>query len=687
LSRGFGRREPEAPPEWYRWSRVLFRGDEERRRTLAGEVVARLAAAHAPDEMVVVLRVSPQRRADWAWTRWLPHLSAEGEEELLVDRPPFEEDSRPDRKEPLAVIVVDGLEPPAGDRRGTVVLDLSGTRRRPGRTTLRVDAEAEGVRAVWAGHGHTERSAVFDDAAPLVPTAIEAGRYGLGEAFGDWPPPLDASPTLEHLLPPLVPTAGRGLVTADPPEGGFLTVPVGVVDRPFERVRGLLRVDLSGERGHVLVIGDAGTGRTTLVTTLVAALALTGTAREVQFYCVGFGGSLDALAGLPHVGTVADERAPDRVGRTIAQVTALLTHRERLFADHGVDGMAGYRRRRAEGEFGDEPYGDVFLVVDDAATLRRDFAEHAAALECLAARGLDHGVHLVLTAADGSELDARTFTELRLDDPARPGYGRTGGLVHRTALPRADGVPDARGLAQGLASLVAEVAEYWAGRAGAPDVRVLPDRLSARSLPPPDGGLRVVLGLADGALTPVAHDFVTSPHLMIIGKAGSGRTNLLALVAQSITATHTPGEARILITDRSGDLQRAVPEDFVLGNAFSPGVLGELIDGTARAIAERVPGPWHGPRLFVLVDDYEPGPERDPDPFEPILEYLPLGYGVGVHLVVARSADGAADAPLTRGLRDAGSAALSLSGSPAGRGRYRAGDETLLVQTALAERL
>ena len=38
----------------------------------------------------------------------------------------------------------------------------------------------------------------------------------------------------------------------------------------------------------------------------------------------------------------------------IAELRQLLTERERRFADHGIDSMASYRRRRNAGEFGDD---------------------------------------------------------------------------------------------------------------------------------------------------------------------------------------------------------------------------------------------------------------------------------------------------------------------------------------------
>ncbi|MDN3357665.1 type VII secretion protein EccCb [Actinomadura sp. DC4] len=705
-----------------RWSRVLFLGEDATRRAFAHAVLARLAAAHPSGRLVIVLRVAPQRRAEWAWTRWLPHTGRT--DETFQSRPAFTAGVRPDPDEPLAVVVLDGADLPPGDRlaaagfRNTVVLDLDGRRRRPGRTTLRLDASPDGVRALWVDQDRTERSTPVADpraaAALIAPETAEVSDAGRrlaaaldaagAEHPGGWSPPLTAAPTIDHLLPPLVPSHDRGLTTAAPPEGGSLMVPLGIVDRPFARLPDVLRVDLSG---HLLVSGAAGSGRSTLLTTLVIALALTHSPREAQVYCLDPDGSLGALSGLPHVGAVAGD--PDTAGATIAKVTALLDHREHLFAEHGVDGMDAYRSRREE--FPDERYGDVFLLVEGAVP-----DAYETDLGRLAAGGPAHGIRLVVTAGPGPEppafLRSGTGLELRLDDPAAaPGRGMIGESAFLTALPRVDGVESTDRLPIAVAALVAEIAEHWGERPGAPGVRALPSVVAAGSLPEPDGRLRAVIGVNEGELAPVQHDFATAPHLIVIGDAGSGRTNLLRLVAESITLSHSPLEARILLVDYRGGLLHAMPEEFVLGHAFSAGVLGELVEGTALAIGERVAPAsggraardWQGPRLFILIDDYEQVRDRGRGLLEPLVEYLPLGHELGAHLIVACSSAGAGaamDDPLLRGMHDAGAGTLLLScppeegdvldgleprDLPPGRARYRVRGETILVQTGLAE--
>ncbi|MFC8671141.1 type VII secretion protein EccCa [Streptomyces griseorubiginosus] len=519
----------------------------------------------------------------------------------------------------------------------------------------------------------------------LLSVALDRLRDSGPPAHEVWLPPLGAPSTLDELLPGIAEDPARGLSAGGWPGAGRLRVPVGLVDKPFEQRRDPLVVDLSAAGGHVAVAGGSQSGKSTVVRTLITALALTHTPREVHFYCLDFGGgSLAALAGLPHVAGVASRLDSERISRTVAEVNTLLADRERFFLDHGIDSMAAYRRRRAEGEFADQPHGDVFLVVDGWSTVRQDHDTHVATFNQIAARGLNFGVHLVVTTARWVELSAQirdqaaTRLELRLGDtmdsvvdirkaasvPRTGGRGLTsdGKLHFLAALPRIDGDPDTDTLAEGVADLVERIAGAWSGP-GAPPVRMLPHRLPLSSLPAPElaEGLRIPLGLDEEKLAPVWHDFSRTPHLVAVGDTESGKTNLLRLVAQAVTSRYTAAEARVLVVDYRRELVDAVPPEYQLGHAVSVDSLKELVAGSARALKTRAPGPditparmrladwWKGPRLFVLIDDYDMigGSNAFDHPFAPLFDHLALGHEVGLHVVAVRSATGAG-----RGLND-----------------------------------
>ncbi|MDQ7909379.1 type VII secretion protein EccCa [Phytohabitans sp. ZYX-F-186] len=517
-----------------------------------------------------------------------------------------------------------------------------------------------------------------------------------------WLPPLKETATLEKLLPPLVEHPRLGVRPVGEYDTGQLTVPVGLVDLPAQQRRELLLASLAGSAGNIGVVGGPQAGKSTLLRTLICSLALTHTAEEVQIYCLDFGGgALASLARLPHVGSVAGRLDRDRVTRTVLEMTNLLARREQIFASNGIDSMLSYRRARRNGQFRDQdPYGDVFLVVDGWYTVRQDFQELDDRFGELAARGLSFGIHLAVSAGRWSEIRPwlrdvlGTRFELRLGDPvesevnsrvaatvpAIPGRGITSDRQHfLTALPRIDGYQTTDDLAEATAELVEVLDVPTAPRA--PQVRLLPDRLPATALPAPtapsrEAEVRVPLGLDDARLEPLWHDFDTNPHLLVFGDTETGKTNLLRHIARSVAAHHPPAEARVVFGDFRRELHEAIPEAHQIGYSMSVDRLAATMAEAGQILTGRLPGPdippgrlpkrdwWTGGRLFIIIDDFELIEGGREAPLQPLLPLLPHGADIGLHLIIARSTSGAGRAmtnPVMRRAWELGSPAVLLS--------------------------
>lgn len=518
-----------------------------------------------------------------------------------------------------------------------------------------------------------------------------------------WLPPLGPAPPLNTLLSDVASTPGG------------LTVPMGLVDRPFEQCRTPLWVDLSGAAGNVAIVGAPQSGKSTALRTLITALAAVREPRHVQFYCLDFGGgALASLQTLPHVGAVAGRAAPRLVERIVAECESVVTAREAIFSEHGFVSIAQYRERRALSgdDFGD-PFGDVFLVVDGWASVRHEFEALENAITGLAAQGLSFGVHVMLSASRWAEIrpalrdQIGTRIELRLGEPADS-------ELDRKAAQHVPRDRPGRGLTRdGLHMLIAlPVAAIPPNESVAPPIPLLPAHVDLEDVVRRSGvelGTRVLLGLQEHRLRPVAVDFDRAAHLLILGDGECGKTATLRTLCREIVRTKRSEQAQLLIVDFRRSLLGVVESEHLGGYAMSPSALGALLPGLLDLLRRRMPPHdatqaqlqtrswWSGPDLYVMVDDYDLVAGPAGNALTPILEFLPYARDLGLHLVVAQRSGGSErglfDHVLT-GLRDVGCMTLTMSARPvfgsresarlpAGRGilATRPGDEQL-VQVA-----
>ncbi|MFD0821276.1 type VII secretion protein EccCa [Micromonospora zhanjiangensis] len=513
-----------------------------------------------------------------------------------------------------------------------------------------------------------------------------------------WLPPLDDPPTLTQLLGPVGPSPDRGLTVSDPDPDRALHGLVGIVDKPFEQLREPMWIDLSGSGGNVMLVGGAQSGKSNFLRTLIGSLVLRHTPREVQFYGLDFGGGgLSVMSGLPHVGGMASRRDTDKVRRTIAEVHGLLRSREAFFDTNGVEGITAYRRAKQQGRFTDDPFGDVFLVIDGWSTVRAEFEDLEPLVNEIGNRGLGYGIHLL--AATNRWMDVRpaardmfgTKIELRLGDTAdsvinrraavnvpekTPGRGLTPDGFHFLAgLPRLDDAQRVDDLGEAVAEFVTYARSYWSGPP-APAVRLLPNELPYELLPAAQGS-RLPIGIAEADLQPVHLDFDAEPHLLLFGDIEAGKSSFLRSMAKTITANFQPSEARLILVDLRRSLLGTVETDHLIGYGTSQQTTADLVKQVVTVMQERLPGPevtpeqlrnrswWKGPDLYLLVDDYDLVAGAATNPLGPLLEYLPQARDIGLHLIMTRRIGGAGRAmfdPIIARIRELASPGIMMSG-------------------------
>ncbi|MET8117212.1 type VII secretion protein EccCa [Streptomyces prasinus] len=520
-----------------------------------------------------------------------------------------------------------------------------------------------------------------------------------------WLPPLDSPPSLDALLPGLAAVPGRGLTQPDYEGAGRLVVPVGLVDKPYEQRRDPLWVDFGGAAGHMQILGGPQSGKSTLLRSIIASFALTHTPHEVQFYGLDFGGGgLSAVTGLPHVGGMASRLDPEKVRRTAAEVYGVMTRREEYFRTAGISSIAEFRSRRARGDISvtDQPWGDVFLVIDGWGNFRTDYDALEPFVLDIAARGLGYGIHLILTASRSMEVRGNlkdqlmNRLELRLGDSMDsefdrkvaanvptgvPGRGQTPQKQHfMAAVPRIDGLSSDTDLAEATQALGAEVSRHWQ-QPGAPAVRLLPREFPAHQLPSGDRFPRhgVSFALDEDNLEPVFVDFEQDPFFLVFGESESGKSNLLKLLIQRITERHDGNSCKLFVVDNRRSLLGVTPSSHLAEYVPMSNQMQHHMDALADLMQRRTPTAdvtpeqlrdrswWRGPTIYIVVDDYDLVATSSGNPLAALTEMLPFARDVGVRFIIARSTAGAGRAgyeAFIQRIKELGAQGIVLSGDP-----------------------
>lgn len=353
---------------------------------------------------------------------------------------------------------------------------------------------------------------------------------------------------------------------------------------------GLFAIDLRWDGPHALIAGTTGSGKSELLQSMIASLALESPPDAVNFLLVDYkgGAAFQACADLPHTVAMVTDLDRHLTRRALTSLGAELRRREHLFAEVGAKDFEDYIDLAAGP--GHEAIARLVVVVDEFAHLAQELPDFLTGLVSIAQRGRSLGIHLILaTQRPGGVLspEIRANTNLRislrlfeqadsmdvLDAPdaalistAVPGRGlarlgagplidfqtaRVGGRAHaaRDDL-QADQPTDLALLVEAVSKAHAELGEIPTSIPWLPpldEIVLLDDLLADESVL---GGLPVVPYAledlpADQSRRVAAIDLDTFLHLGLIGGPQSGKSRSLQTIAGSFATYMSPADVHI----------------------------------------------------------------------------------------------------------------------------------------------
>ncbi|GLW50954.1 cell division protein FtsK [Streptomyces sp. NBRC 14336] len=185
-----------------------------------------------------------------------------------------------------------------------------------------------------------------------------------------------------------------------------------------ESYDGPFGIDIRKDGPHGLIAGTTGSGKSELLQTIVAALAVANTPENMTFVLVDYkgGAAFKDCVHLPHtVGMVTDLDA-HLVERALESLGAELHRREHILAAADAKDIEDYQDlvRRDPSH---QPVPRLLIVIDEFASMVRDLPDFVTGLVNIAQRGRSLGIHLLLATQRPSGVvspEIRANTNLRI---------------------------------------------------------------------------------------------------------------------------------------------------------------------------------------------------------------------------------------------------------------------------------
>ena len=222
-----------------------------------------------------------------------------------------------------------------------------------------------------------------------------------------------------------IPSASRLLdvLELEPPTEDAITArwrmsPISTQAVVGESYDGPFAIDIRKDGPHGLIAGTTGSGKSELLQTIVASLAVANTPEAMTFVLVDYkgGSAFKDCVQLPHtVGMVTDLDA-HLVERALESLGAELKRREHILAEAGAKDIEDYTdflKRMPELK----PMPRLLIVIDEFASMVRELPDFVTGLVNIAQRGRSLGIHLILATQRPSGVvspEIRANTNLRI---------------------------------------------------------------------------------------------------------------------------------------------------------------------------------------------------------------------------------------------------------------------------------
>jgi S-DNA-T family DNA segregation ATPase FtsK/SpoIIIE len=421
-------------------------------RAIGRWLVAQAAAMHSPNDLQIYVLTDSAGGASWQWTRWLPHCRPSAGQNCVALIGNDAESVATRIAELLAIVSArhKALREQSASQvrfQTDIVVVFDGSRKLrslPGVIQLLREGPQVGVYAVCLDADERLLPAECQAVAVVQPDGLRVQQMmaaTIREVRPDHVSPGWCT-RLARTMSPIrdasddndaagLPDSSRLLdvLRLEPPTAEAIVARWNAGGRSTlamigESYDGPFGIDVRKDGPHGLIAGTTGAGKSELLQSMVASLAVANRPDEMTFVLVDYkgGSAFKDCVQLPHTVGMVTDLDTHLVERALVSLSAELTRREHILAATGAKDIEDYqflldRERRGGGHGRLEAMPRLLIVIDEFASMVRDLPDFVTGLVNIAQRGRSLGIHLILATQRPSGVvsaDIRANTNLRI---------------------------------------------------------------------------------------------------------------------------------------------------------------------------------------------------------------------------------------------------------------------------------
>ncbi len=406
-------------------------------------------------------------------------------------------------------------------------------------------------------------------------------------------------------------------------EAPWLSVPVGIFDRPELQMQGVQYMDFLKE-GNFWVFGSSQTGKTSLLRTIATSLCRMYSPRDIHLYIIA---DMAGMEAFPQVGGVVGSGQEEKLGKLINMLISFLEERRKIFNQERVDSLKAYR------ELVSEEMPAVFVLIDRFSGILESNQDYKDVFVRLFSEGPSKGIYFVYTGVNNTgvpyKLTANVSGAISFMQADRSEYSTLIGQVRDTRLPNRVGnalikvnqelinfqkamyEPGENDKEREMA-LKAEAESMTRAWKGQPALKipVLPENISVKNMAEfSDSEKGIAVGLDAESIEAVYVKPGETTAMAVTGRVGCGKSTMLQRIGQMVLEVDENTLLYCLDTEKKslaklqekGTAYARLSEVEKVQDVFAQ-ILKELMSRMQRrkeAATEIEKEPW----IILLVDD------------------------------------------------------------------------------------